>query len=223
MQLDVSPHTVHRWVREYTRVAIGLMSERPLVTGGNWHLLGIQFRSGSRIWWMIFDDDTACIVASHVNRDDMLNGIRTVIRTGVSSTVCDCRVITLGEVSDSRGKGVLLIDQEEFSEIAAQEIPEATVLTNPAFRTPPALSTTTFLPWLQESQRLNRIQGLADLQLYTTGWAITRNLMVKRNGTSLLPFTDWSDVVRKEGQRQVRGFYRCPAGPIGTPLERLKN
>ena len=87
---DISPQTIRNWVHRYTDVAVELTRGHKAVGGGTWWLCSQPFGLYPRMWWMVLDETTGYILATHIVTSTTQDGVWKVLLEALASAVRPC-------------------------------------------------------------------------------------------------------------------------------------
>lgn len=86
--LDVSPMTVYRWVRHYSRLAAKWMDDQPARVGQRWHIdeTVVNVNGQQRYLWNVMDGDTRFLLATHISRARGMDDTRAPLKKAKRAT-----------------------------------------------------------------------------------------------------------------------------------------
>ena len=210
---DISPQTIRNWVHRYTDVAVELTKGHKADGGGPWWLCSQPFGLYLRMWWMVLDETTGYILASHIDPSRTQDGARDVLLEALASAVNPCDGVAYMKAWPEFGWVYEDIPSETVLEVIREIFPDQEVIEEiediPSF--PSGSVAARILPVYEATRkRFERIRNDNDLRRYIAGWVITSNLFTEHRELGgrtpgqaagvKVPVADWADVVRLEAQ-----------------------
>ena len=211
--IDISPQTVRNWVHRYTDVAVELTRGHKADGGGTWWLCSQPFGLYPSMWWMVLDETTGYILASHIDPSLTKVGARKVLLEALASAVNPCDEVAYMKARPEFRWAYEDIPNETVLEVIREIFPDQEVIEEiediPSF--PSGSVASRILPVYEATRkRFERIRNDDDLRRYIAGWVITSNLFTEHKELGgrtpgqaagvKAPVADWADVVRLEAQ-----------------------
>ena len=209
----ISPQTILNWVHRYTHAAVKLTRGCEVSGGGKWWLFSLPLPLHSRMWWMVLDDTTGYILASHVDAFMTEHGARPVLLQALASAVRPCAEIVYWVVWSGAKGPYHYVPEEAVLKVLRETLPHRRVMKDIG-NFPPSSSAPVVAEnisrCLGNRRLLDRIKDHDNLRLSIAGWVITENLFTKHWGLGgrtrgetagvKVPVANWADVVRLEAQ-----------------------
>ena len=209
----ISPQTILNWVHPYTKAAIKLTRGCKVLGGGKWWIWGLPLPLHSSMWWMVLDDTTGYILASHVDASITEDGARQVLLEARDSAVKPCKKLVYWVVPPEAKRECHHIPEKAILKVLRKTLCNKRVIKDTG-SIPPCSSgpvvAENISSCLANRRLLDRIKDHDNLRLSIAGWVITRNLFTKHRELDgqtpgqaagvKVPFADWADVVRLEAQ-----------------------
>ena len=205
----ISPQTVRNWVHRHTDAAVNFVRGYKAAGGATWRLCSQPFALEPRMWWMVLDETTGYILASHIDAGMTKAGAQGVLLEALGSAVKPCDEVVYVRVWPEFWRAYDGIPSRIVPAVIRNILPDTRVVmeseTIPSFRS--GSGAARILPVYEATRRrFERIVDDADLRLYISGWVITMNLLTKHRELGgrtpgqaagvKVPVADWADVVR---------------------------
>ena len=210
---DISPQTIFNWVHRYTDVAVELVRRYKAAGGGTWWLCSQPFAIEPRMWWMVLDETTGYILASHIDACMTEDGVGEVLVEAKASAVKPCDEVAYMKLWPEFRWAYKGIPETTVQAVIRHILPDTRMVKEtegiPSF--PSGSVAARILPVYEATRRrFERIKDHGDLRRYIAGWAITSNLFTKHRelggrtpgqAAGVETFiADWADVVRLDAQ-----------------------
>ncbi len=213
---SISPQTILNWAHRYTGAAVKLIKGCQVSGGGKWWLWSQPFPRQSWMWWMVVDEATGYIIASHVSTTMTEDGAREVLLEALASAERPCDEVVYWMYPPKTRRKYDCIPEEAILKVMRGMLLGKRVITHtggfPPFSSAPVVAKVVTL--LASNHLFNSINDHDNVQLYTAGAVITSNFLFTklrelRGRTPAqaagvkAPFTDWVDVVRLEAKAHL--------------------